>query len=483
MQHHSFFSKSLIAIAITLATSSTTAAHEIEKLPSSQSFTGLMFIPNAQVMDTGRVNLSFHQGIPYQNKIQPLDDWYFSAGLFPGLEAGGRIVTKSYQCNLYTEPDCGIRDLSMSLKYQLPFIYQYTGINMAIGMQDIGGAANNFDTKYVVLDKMFDSIPLRLSVGYAKSNLDLNIMNGLFTGFEWQPLPFLQLIGEYDSNQINASAKLFTPKGLLPLDAQISADYQLYSGHKNQDHNIFGINASIPLMGYSSTQYKRTDQSKKKTIAEALSKYKNNNLHHLINTLQQDGFLNIQFGHRNGNLVIALENRRYNHNPMDGLGIALGIIAEQAKDTLFNDFYEKFDSTLYDKNKNIELIMLKNDIPMILVSANMDNYRQFLINGTSPSSLTFNTYNTNTFYKKTQWLIQRQSAGFGRSQLILSPELEHRTATEYGFFDYSLALATNVYTPLWKGSAIDIRHTLPLSNSDDFNKEEIWEDSVMPLIY
>ncbi|MFA0698308.1 hypothetical protein AB4585_26730, partial [Vibrio sp. 10N.222.49.C9] len=39
----------------------------------------------------------------------------------------------------------------------------------------------------------------------------------------------------------------------------------------------------------------------------------------------------------------------------------------------------------------------------------------------------------------------------------------------YGFFDYSIGLGTNLYTPLWKGAAVDVRHILPIANSDDYD--------------
>lgn len=56
-------------------------------------------------------------------------------------------------------------------------------------------------------------------------------MDGPFAGAEWQPLSFVQLVGEYDASEFNAMAKLFTPEGFLPFGAQMSFDYQLYTGH------------------------------------------------------------------------------------------------------------------------------------------------------------------------------------------------------------------------------------------------------------
>ena len=71
-----------------------------DNLTSYQSFTGLGFTPNAQVIDTGDFHISFSQGVPYLGSIAQLDDWFIGAGILPGVEAGGRIVTQTYDCNV-----------------------------------------------------------------------------------------------------------------------------------------------------------------------------------------------------------------------------------------------------------------------------------------------------------------------------------------------------------------------------------------------
>jgi hypothetical protein len=416
-------------------------AKNIDVLPSSQSFSGLMFTPNAQVIKTGDISLSYHQGVAHNNAIRSLDNWFFGAGLFSGLEAGGRIVTKTYNTHLYTDPSGGMRDLSASAKYQLPFIYDYTGFNVAIGAQDIGGAANNFDTKYFVVDREFEALSLRTSVGYSRSSFANGIMNGPFAGIEWQPLSFMQLTTEYDAVEINANAKVFTPQGLLPWGAQLSMDYQLYTGHERSEQDVWGVNVSMPLMGYNDNRQQNLNTNKQTQVEQQLkqnlAEHQSASLTNLINTLQNEGFINLNVGYRNNKMVIALENRRYNHNQMDGV---------------------------------------TNDIPMLTVTTDAQCYRDFLANGNPCDQLIVNTLNAKNNFNNSQWLYHTINNGFGRSQIILSPALNHRTATEYGFFDYSLALAANVYTPLWQGAAIDVRYMVPISESDDFKQDGLWHN-------
>lgn len=494
MEHQS--KKSLAYYGVSLAVCLSplaVSANQMANLPSSQSYTGLIFTPNAQVVTQGNTSIAYHQGVPGKKNVADWDNWFFAFGIMPGLEVGGRIVTNSYDCHSYNNKNCGIRDLSASAKWQLPFIHQWTGFNLAIGAQDIGGAANNFESQYIVADREFESLNLRLSAGYGRSEQDLGVLNGAFAGVEWQPLSFMQLVGEYDANALNAGIKLFTPQGMLPYGAQLSMDYMIHTEHETEKDHVWGISASMPLMGYKQLTYAKPDyqtaEYQQTALAQALddqlAEHKGASLTSLVNALKNEGFININIGYRNNKMVVALENRRYNHNQIDGVGIALAMIAAKAGEDAFVDLNAMVDkrtntqqaNTTKQQSQEIELILLVNDIPMLSVNTEAQCYRDFLATGNKCNSLSFNTLNAKTNYQATHWLFETINNGFGRSQIILSPALTHRTATEYGFFDYSLALATNLYTPLWQGAAIDVRYLLPVANSDDFDDDGIWHNS------
>lgn len=456
----------------------TLLAQEVDNLLSMQSFTGGLLTPNAQVVDHGDFSLLYGQGVPYKEKIAELDNIFFSVGLFPGLEVGGRIVTETYNCNHYTDGGCGIRDLSASFKYQLPFVYDYTGFNLALGVQDVGGAANNFETFYGVADYEFSDFPVRLSAGYSQSKLSNDILNGAFGLAEIQPFSFMQLIAEYDASQINGAVKLFTPEGFLPLDSQLALQYQLYTGH-DSDHDdnqhMWSLNASLPLRGFGFNQPQDISKNAYLTTQDLVIVEQNKSdaadLTSLKKALKNEGFLNIRVTNNNSKLFIALENKRYNQNQIDGIGVALGIISSYAGEGLFSDL------GINDKEQQIELYFLTNDIPMVKVSTSATCYRDFIVSGVICNTTEFQSSNVQQSYQTVSWLDNEINSGFGRTQIILSPALNHRDATEYGVFDYSLALATNAYTTLWKGAAIDVRHLMPISNSDDFEDGEIWENS------
>ncbi len=464
------------ALSVALGIHFTTLAHaaqnpSLEILPANQAFSGLLLTPNAQTLSSGDFSFTFAQGVPYANQIAELDTLKFSLGLFPGMEANGRIVTKTYNANNFDDKSSGIRDLSASFKLQIPNFYNHQQLKFAAGAHDIGGATNLFDVKYLVSDYTFEAVPLRLSAGYGRSSQTPTVMNGVFGGFEYQPFDFVQLVGEYDSVAYNGMVKLFTPDDLLPYGIQASLGVQLYSSHENVEQTLWQTQISVPMASDYITQ--PTKLSEKLTLEDKLavaqSQAGNASLITLQQALVEEGFLNVRLGHQEGQLIVVLENRRYNFNQIDGLGVALGIVSSH--------YSEAMAQELELDNDRFTLVSLANGTPMVSVSSSAQCYREFIANHHACSDLHFTTANQFTALKNVTWHSEQSASGFGRSQVILSPALRYGVATEYGVWDYSLALASNLYTPLWKGAAFDVRHMTPLKESDDYSEGGLWENA------
>ncbi|GEM80820.1 YjbH domain-containing protein [Vibrio superstes] len=470
---YKFTLRRLIACSFLIHSGASIASVDI--LPSQQGFSGLIFTPNAQTLATGRGAASFGQGVPYRGSIAELDSWYVNAGVLPHLEVGGRIVTQTYNCNIYFESDCGIRDLSASAKFQLPYLEDLTGFNLAFGAQDIGGAASNFDAYFVVADTEIEAFNLRLSGGYGQSDLSLGILDGPFGGAEWQPFDFVQLAGEYDAQEFNATVRLMTPRDMLPYGAQVAAQYQLYSGHDNQDQTLWGVSASVPFFGDTFTRKKYSDikPDSQSQIDAQLAKNEASSLTQLIGKLEQEGFVNIRVGSNLDTLVVALENKRYQHNTLDGVGVALGIISAHAGEGVFSELPGAANNA-----QKVELILVQNKIPMLAINTELNCYRDFLQHGGECGETQFVSHDLPSKMEQTAWRYETTNDGFAYSELIFSPVMNYAVATEYGVFDYSVGLGTNLYTPLWKGGAIDVRHVLPIANSDDYD-DGVYEDDAL----
>ncbi|HDM8234836.1 TPA: YjbH domain-containing protein [Vibrio campbellii] len=431
-----------------------------------------MFTPNAQVKEYGDFGLSFAQGRPWRGKVQSLDSIKLSFGLIEGLEAHGSIVTYDYNSNCFQEGCGGIRDLSLSLKYQVPSFWENENLDFALGMQDVGGAETKLQTNFVVADYTFDMLPLRASVGYGLSEERLfGVLDGAFAGVEYQPLSFLQLTAEYDSVEVNSSVKLFTPNGFLPNDITASLGYQLYSGHENDDSAVWNAALSIPLVtNYTrSRDYARSNVSLMEKLSLEQSKADNASISALVSALRNEGFVNIQIGTLNQSVVVALENRRYNHNQMDGLGVAMGIISSH--------FGSNSAQEMGLSSDRVELMLLANQKPVVSVQTDATCYKSFVNGSAVCDDIQFSTNNLSDKLELVEWKTERVNSGTLDSQLVLSPMVRHGVATEFGVYDYSFAMSSNLYTFLWSGAAVDIRHILPLAESDDFEEGGYFEDS------
>ncbi|EGQ9572332.1 YjbH domain-containing protein [Vibrio alginolyticus] len=390
--------------------------------------------------------------------------------MFDGLEAHGRIVTDDYTSNCFY--DCGdTRDLSMSFKYQVPHFWGSENLDFALGIQDLGGSANQFSTKYAVADYSFDFAPVRISAGYGLSDIGLGVMDGPFGGIEYQPLSFLQVSGEYDAVEFNSSVKLFTPQGTLPYDVTASLSYQLYSGHNTDEQNIWNAALSVPLVtGYTrSRDYSRNNLTLMEKLSLEQNKAKEASISALVSALRNEGFVNIQIGLLNQTTVVALENRRYNHNQVDGLGVAMGIISSHLGQNAVSE--------VGGDSERIELFMLANQKPVVSVQANSTCYQSFINGSAACEDIKFTTRDLAEKLELVNWKTERVNSGALDSQLVFSPMVRHAVATEFGVYDYSFAMSSNLYTYLWSGAAVDVRHILPLAETDDYEKWGYFEDS------
>ncbi|MDF4414260.1 YjbH domain-containing protein [Vibrio parahaemolyticus] len=459
----------IVFFALSLYTGETLAT-SLKELPSNQSFTGLTFIPNAQVQKYGSFGFDFAHGLPLRNNVSDIESLTFSLGLVEGLEAQGRIVTEDYSSNGFVVGS--VRDLSASFKYQLPFFQDFNKFKLAVGVQDLGGELNYFNTNYIVADYSFDFAPIRMSVGYGQSDIPLGVMDGPFGGVEYQPFNFIQLVGEYDSEEFNSSVKIFTPKELLPYDITASLSYQVYSGHDTDTKNVWNAAFSIPLISdYTrSVSFSQNDMSLRDKLFVEQKKFQDASISTLVSALKNEGFVNVQVGLVNGRVVVALENRRYNHNQADGLGVALGIVSSHLGQNAAQDIGAASDQ--------FELVMLANQKPVVSVLSDSNCYQSFVNGSASCDDIQFITRDLPERLDMVDWKTERVNSGTLDSQIVFSPMVRHGVATEYGVYDYSFAMSSNLYTYLWSGAAIDVRHILPLAESDDFEEGGYFEDSV-----
>ncbi len=484
------------ATTLLLGSSSAIATETLQHGLAQEPYTGLLKTPNAQVADYGQAQLDFSNPIERNSAYIDGYNYMATAGLFPGLEVNGRIAAESNNRNCYTE-GCGIRDLSASAKYQLPFI-PADWFDAAIGARDIGGAANNFQAYYGVVSKQWWQ--LRFSAGMGKSESRLGELDGPFGGVEWQPLDWLQFLAEYDANSVNLGAKLFTPQQWSSSGWQAYTSVQTYQQENNAERDYwFGVGVKIPLwMGGKNTlatqsvsQAAPSELASVKqqeamsssaniatdtpatAVAEPLRSESTKVVSHdsaildsqpLQKALEQAGFENIQIAVTDKQLVVALENNRYNWNELDGLGVALGLMADKSPDQV----------------QDLQLILLNQKLPVLSVAGSRACTQAYLQQSghcdSGKPGFEVTTRDLNQQLAKLNSQSVSNSSAF-RPRLVVAPAIRSAVATEYGVIDYSTALSTNLQVPMWQGAMFDVRHFAPLSNSDDYDNGKIWASS------
>lgn len=486
------------------------AADEIKHFQSFAGYTGIINTPNAQVLDSGVVDFGYNNQLDFQGqRYMDGHNFIVSAGLFEGFEVSGQVASNSMHDNLfYAEGRGQTRDLSFNAKYQIPYIPK-NWFSVAVGMKDIGGAANNYKTIYAVASKeLWD---FRFSAGVGTSDRVTGEMNGVFAGIEWQPFEWFSLLTEYDAEAVNAAARVTIPKAWLYDIGEITLTSRFYSSTEfsADTSNYWGINFTLPLsdeVNYQqpieaapSIQINKITQSQpkppitpqkfveeenhkpsSKTIAawgdyvapkiepqvRTLPKVAKNAEHNLqlgeLNSqaanlklaLVEDGFENVRVAFNNNRqLYVEFENSIYNRNDIDALGVVLGRVSELV--------------TLAGAEFSVQLN--KYDIALLNVVGKVQGYREFVGNNISPDLLI-----TQGAALEPQGLIwvgtTDSSSPYFKPRLTLAPTISNTYATELGVLDYSAAIRADVDVPLWQGGGVILGGQVNIANSDDYGE-------------
>ncbi|MCG8613678.1 MAG: YjbH domain-containing protein [Pseudomonadales bacterium] len=219
-----------------------------ENTLSFQGFSGLLNTPHGGVMEYGSATFMFSDQLEKRGRAEYAyaDNYILGIGFFPHFELTGRIAATNTHDNSFLPENAGeTRDLSANIKVHAPFIPE-DWFDLAAGIQDLGGASNYFDAKFVVASKTISDF--RFSAGIGKSESHVGRMDGVFGGIEWMPLDWLRLMAEYDGADSNVGGQLQLPVtlGNYPIDIGLKVQL-LTDAPKIRDKNFFGISLSIPL--------------------------------------------------------------------------------------------------------------------------------------------------------------------------------------------------------------------------------------------
>lgn len=450
---------------------------------ASMGAIGGLHIPSAYTLDNGEAALSLgnHQD-PRLGTFRVRENYSLGFGLLPGLEVFGRFA--EYQnpppANYWGFNVAGPRDISANLKWQIPL--NAPGLpKIALGATDLSGGAVYFQSYYAVAS---DTVgPFRWSVGYAREgNKRVPPLSGAFGGVEMRlGQTRATLLAETDGLQKNVGLRYYSEAlpwlghgqivgsvqrafgSSLPAAEKTATSWQLSlvvpmgesgAAKKQQELALTRQALRLPALDEEVLPDANTP-TMRPTIEDQLAG--------MARALRSLGFERLRVGVMQDTVVVAYENRRYLHNEVDALGIVLGVVAERAPKHL----------------QQIQAISMKAGQAMTQTTVDRQAMRRFLRSGYAAevrSSL--RVQNSTSLDKgRVSWVDERGVAKTTLLRLELSPLLNNTLGTEYGAFDYSLALKARASTDLWTGATVYADVVQRLANSDSMEPGMVYGGS------
>jgi hypothetical protein len=467
------------ASTLILFSSTLLSAENFSSSLSSQGFTGLINTPNAQVIKEGDAVFQFNnqfdnhlRNYNYNNSDASEENYIAGLGLFQNFEVVGRLVEVGQLSGQETY-DFSVRDLSANFKYQIPYYHKYLP-NIALGLQDFGGVANNYISNYIVADKELGFIRASLGYGKAGDNQRGKRMDGIFGGAEAKVTDWLSVMAEHDGEENHAEVRVAVPKSLLSsvkLEATLAQNLTESQTHVavNLTIPLFPDNQQIPYSSepastepihVATTQTSNVGEQKIEVSSTLVDKQPLDNLTSIQNKLVEFGFENVQVGEYEGSIYVKCENNIFDHTDLDALGYIVGtIISKTTK-------YQHYIVTL-----------LKNNLQTLTMSGNFAPFKNYLEN---PNVANNQTLQKNLAFSRTfneasvHFIGSKQNSSFFKPRVEVSPGLLTTIGTEVGVFDYLTTLRTNLYTTVYDGIMVSTMYETPLFNSKNFDDKEVY---------
>ncbi len=455
--------KRRILLAMALLPSITFAA-EPEASMSFQGYSGLINTPTATLFDEGKFYLQYGNQVETRDGYRNGDNYNFGVGLWKYVEVSGRLAE-------YKDPDGGSSptDLSANIKIGIPFIPK-DWFSLAIGMQDVGGAANYFDSKYAVASKnIFTDVNISLGMGQSDSNQGR--LDGVFAGIEWQPYNWVKFSAEYDAADTQVGLHLSSPKSWLSSGIQVTSDILVSSTNEElKDDFYYGIGLTIPLdvdgLSHSSQNNKRKSAGSDEYSqgndlqTDLVAPSSTTERMRVKDLLVKEGFEAINIGEADSKtLYVEFENHLYNRNQIDGLGVVMGIISKHVQHN-----YSHF-----------KLVLKEREIPILVVKGSLAEYDAFLRDN-QPLKLDVSTDTFGSQQRDTTTDLHEANSIWFKPRLTFWPGIVSRIGTEFGVFDASVALISHLEVPLWPGAAVTAQHTKQVAETTNFEDGEFFAD-------
>jgi hypothetical protein len=420
---------------------------------------GLVSVPVAATIPSGMLNLGFSntRTASSYTGLGTQQNYFVAVGLLPRVSIGLRGTVFGRSANRSADCSC---DLSESIQVQLLTEGDWRPA-IAVGAQDPFSAAAYFKTRYVVASKSMLG-RLRLTVGYGSGP---TVLKGAIGGAELNLTSWASALGDYDGSKSSAALRL-QPFPAIADAAGVQPRVDVVWRQGFGLSTAFGLRTS--LSGGSATAHERsvvttagarpsrTDAANAAPVASA-SASASASAKSVQAELVTQGFENVRatIDHRAGTatMAVAYENRRFNREELDALGIVMAVAAHYAADSV----------------PRIRVTILRREIPVLVIESGTAALTAFLDERATPAAF------------EQQLAIRNPGAGDTRSgsdasvassrwklDIFARPRLETAVMTELGPLEVRGSVLADAYIQLGRGIVLNARRTIGSAESSQF---------------
>lgn len=493
---------------------------------------GYIFAPSAAIAPKGSVTIDYSPSVPGADR---LDGHNLSLlfGLTPFVELAGRVAANTLQCNMYAEPNCGMRDLSASGKFGFDLAWLsprplFQSIRIAAGATDVGGAATSFHSKFLLASYIAERFELTGGIGKTAEGISRHMpLDGPFAGGAFSIFPWAKLQVEAARDHRLAGLSFFDEKMLKHLGFpsgsrlhfQVNKSLTSTVQELPQTHLSMGIR--IPLDSTVTLPRAGSDVPARQKHAlgiqsQAISVSQTN----AGLALQQPAPPSLELSVKRGEdfsvsklpdqapggsqatpASQAYASERARLLPFaDTLAqggfsdIAIGLTADRRTVVLsVNNMaftHGELDALgvalgnlafVYPiKAERYRLILNRWNLPILWVDGDLECLRSWLLGSAScaeENALRLHFHAPESFKQTStegqrghvSWVVRDHRPAWEKLRLHLGPNSHYTFATEFGIWDYSLAAVINPWLHLWQGAVLEGTRQVHVGQSRDYD--------------
>ena len=424
---------------------------------SLSGFSGLIFVPTGATTPSGSVDFTFdntHNSLEIGHDVQQRGlqrNVFLVLGLFPRLTVGARGTLAQDAVHL------DVRDLSVNVQL-LARREGRVAPALAIGMQDIGqGARPFFQSKFVVATKTLGD-RATATVGYGTGP---KVLNGLFGGVAVALVPWATVLGDYDGTSTNGSLRLFPfPSlsdrlGVQPRidlawtkgrEASIGAGFRTRLGGDGEA--LRGIASPGPDRPVGAAIRPTGPGAAPSEVSAAVAE------------LVALGFENVRVGVSHAEtgptLMVEYENRRFNRDELDALGIVMAVAARHADRSV----------------RRLRVTIRRVDLPVMAVETDLAGFNAFVEERLDAPSFATQLVISSAPERSVFEHAPGGPANVSRWKvdLFVRPRVETNFLTDLGVAEFRVSVLPDAYVQLGRGLVLNARGTIPVNTTKGFDR-------------